>query len=597
MPYTPLNVNVYSAAFAGAMAAMCNPTGAAIVDSASANYANFCLVAEAWAQAVDTAWGITPAPNEFDVNCLQSLSAAYHSSHPIAPQASSVFSNPANWTIAARAAVAVVKEGDANFATLGITPPPLAGPTSATSPIEFPNIAAMSSYIVPTILAAGSLGWVDTLKATFEWLPGDTSTPDGITIVAAPAGGAQGRWFRNDVAWSEWATQADWHINATTGNDENSGSNANPLRTFLEFRRRIGENLWVVGGICTIHTNLADDDLFLLDFGTTDDSGVNTIIGVRTTVKTGTLVIFTPRNPAANQQYEFSSPDVPDWTPYIGDNYRIEMTNGNANGYNACIVKNIGIGTGRSGTFALYPIGAGLPTAGDTFRIYSMPIVHKYSITPRRGTFTLQDLYFDVVGTDWVGGTTYFNGYIFSGPALLYTVDCNISLPIFYNNNYLYFWNCFGIGYTLFQSAIGFWTFGAFVTKAFIGVTNTTFDFLSGSAIEMVGGVLFQGAAWFNKDLVYMHCHDAAVFDSPSSGVHMEHSGQGFFGTIYGQSNLSYGIVLDATSYFTRAAGGVQAIAGGGVGTDVSINGTVKTWAQLPYDDRGVTPGSIAAAL
>ena len=115
--YTPLNLNVYSAAFSGAIAGMCNPIGAAIIDPTSADYAPYANTANIWAQAVDIAWGDIIIPNEYDIDCIQNLSTIYHSGHP------ANYQSAADWQTTAIALVAAIRAGNTKLTTEGITPP------------------------------------------------------------------------------------------------------------------------------------------------------------------------------------------------------------------------------------------------------------------------------------------------------------------------------------------------------------------------------------------------------------------------------------------------------------------------------------------
>lgn len=126
MAYVPFNVLVYQAAFAGAIAGLVNPIGAAIVDPNTTDYAPIAGVAAVFAQAVDTAFNPT-APNGFDTDGIKFLSQLYHSTHPLGFAANPTPGNTpalnqANWTVVATAIVAAVKAGDTNFGTQGITP-------------------------------------------------------------------------------------------------------------------------------------------------------------------------------------------------------------------------------------------------------------------------------------------------------------------------------------------------------------------------------------------------------------------------------------------------------------------------------------------
>lgn len=142
MPYIPLNINVYTAAFAGAMASMCNPNGAAIIDPTSNDYAPIASIAAAWAQAVDIAWTATPLPNEYDIECIQALSAMYHGGHPSVPLGT-------NWTLPATALVAAVRQGDTKLTSLSITPPPLTvNLTIEVKNVVMTNIVNLNAFVI-----------------------------------------------------------------------------------------------------------------------------------------------------------------------------------------------------------------------------------------------------------------------------------------------------------------------------------------------------------------------------------------------------------------------------------------------------------------
>lgn len=129
MAYSPLNINVYSAAFAGAMAGIGVPSGAFIVDPATADYASAAAVAAAFAQAVDTAWGAVTVPNSYDLACISEASSQLFS-RGASPLTGNTLLQ-ANWTTVAIALVAMVQQGDTNFASQNITPPGIAGANRA----------------------------------------------------------------------------------------------------------------------------------------------------------------------------------------------------------------------------------------------------------------------------------------------------------------------------------------------------------------------------------------------------------------------------------------------------------------------------------
>lgn len=110
MTYAPLNNDIYSAAFAGAMAQCVIRTGQSPTLSPPPSYTDYVLVADAWAQAVDTVWTALPATT-FQINAIQTESETYHTTHPVKPSELAFYSNPANWTIPATALVTAVRTG------------------------------------------------------------------------------------------------------------------------------------------------------------------------------------------------------------------------------------------------------------------------------------------------------------------------------------------------------------------------------------------------------------------------------------------------------------------------------------------------------
>lgn len=75
MAYTPQNLQIFTAAFCGALAGM-GLSDRQITSQSPATYAGLASVAGAFAQAVDTAWTSARATTLLDVEAIQSESAA-----------------------------------------------------------------------------------------------------------------------------------------------------------------------------------------------------------------------------------------------------------------------------------------------------------------------------------------------------------------------------------------------------------------------------------------------------------------------------------------------------------------------------------------
>lgn len=137
MAYVPVNINVYAAAFAGAMAGIVVPNGAFITDPTSADYAPQAAVASAYAAAVDTAWGGVTVANAYDIAAISEASTNIFSRGAGYPF-NAALNQQSNWTRVATAVVVAVLQGDVNATGQGIVLPAVGGggggiPVPATS--------------------------------------------------------------------------------------------------------------------------------------------------------------------------------------------------------------------------------------------------------------------------------------------------------------------------------------------------------------------------------------------------------------------------------------------------------------------------------
>lgn len=147
------------------------------------------------------------------------------------------------------------------------------------SPIGEPPSGVTGGVIpfVPSVADIAALGGIDatnfgqtyrvrTVRALFYLDPDSTLTPDGKTVVTAPAGG---RWLRMAPGDLYWQNQIAWFYDAATGDDENTGlDSGHPLQTMAELWRRLqGSTLMtdvditIAGGPGT----LSDDELEIFD--------------------------------------------------------------------------------------------------------------------------------------------------------------------------------------------------------------------------------------------------------------------------------------------------------------------------------------------
>lgn len=127
MSYSPNNVNVFTAAYYGAITGM-SASGRVLADTVAANYAAVAAVAGAFAQAFDTEWGSASA-NELDLGVIQFASqGVWMSRFPNARDIASF--NPNTYLTLCAALKATVQASEAYFASQGITPPTPGGGSS-----------------------------------------------------------------------------------------------------------------------------------------------------------------------------------------------------------------------------------------------------------------------------------------------------------------------------------------------------------------------------------------------------------------------------------------------------------------------------------
>lgn len=120
MAYIPINVDVYTAAFSGAIAGMA--VSGWITDPTSADYADVCVIAGAFAQQFDVVWNDATQIDNLEYKAITSVSQNQFSGRGPGPLASTSFQSPTYWDEAARACAALVIACEAFFTGQGINP-------------------------------------------------------------------------------------------------------------------------------------------------------------------------------------------------------------------------------------------------------------------------------------------------------------------------------------------------------------------------------------------------------------------------------------------------------------------------------------------
>jgi len=231
---------------------------------------------------------------------------------------------------------------------------------------------------------------------------------DQITVVQ-PIQVPTHRWVRRNFSSLQWRLQAQYNINATTGNDENIGDSTAPLQTISEWQRRIGRNEIIPQDMTIIiETDLPATDPFSINF-IVGDGALIKFRGQETVLHSGTFTATTSINRATQQMQEVEDTNlVGGFAPYVG-----AVIFRDTGAESAFIAKSTGAFTARTSRFGTganeynhLPGTYTEPTAGDTYEIWDIPKVH-LGIVDVRGqsttgtiisTFAMSRIEFDGLG-------------------------------------------------------------------------------------------------------------------------------------------------------------------------------------------------------
>jgi hypothetical protein len=253
-------------------------------------------------------------------------------------------------------------------------------------------------------LEDGCWAFVDSVRAYFALLKNSGAVADGITIIVPNAGspiaGAAGaRWFRQaTVDDAAWLDQAQWHINAVTGNDQNDGATSlTALQTWAELRRRLGIGPITHMTTVTIESDLPLSDPIIIDFeiDRTLIEGGLIVQGTRTVLHSGTFTAVAPYVPATNTPGSITDAALPvSWTASGLVGKLIVLTGrpvtdpliGPPTGY---VAVDLGAKTARFSPFLDITTQAGntpvVPILGEAYSVVELTKVHGYVLSETTG--------------------------------------------------------------------------------------------------------------------------------------------------------------------------------------------------------------------
>jgi hypothetical protein len=190
MSYTPANLLVFQAAFAGALAGMLNSNRSPSSDSAS-TYTDPVTVAGAFAQSFDTNWG-TKAVTQLNIGMVQSMcSEAWNNRQP---PAASPFLTTTTYDTLSDAIITAITRSETYFSAEGVTPNELwagafGSQSQAVCCIRARNVVPGAVADLTAFTVAGNDGITNVQGDTVLLVRQATAAQNGLYTVGAVAGG------------------------------------------------------------------------------------------------------------------------------------------------------------------------------------------------------------------------------------------------------------------------------------------------------------------------------------------------------------------------------------------------------------------------
>ena len=361
-------------------------------------------------------------------------------------------------------------------------------------------------------------------------------------------------------------TQADWFVNAETGNDANDGATpATALQSFAELTRRFGiyNILQPDGGVVSINvgSDMPFDDPFTL-LAILGQDVIVRLVGTVTADASGVMAVV-PKNPAINQPYVVTDPAAP-W----GQLSRIALDS--IPGAFAWGALDLGAGSLRTSDFNI-PDGP-----------FTVTPVTPGPIEP----YTIQRLSQISLGAISLFGTTSTgSGFVFFVQDFEFYPGAFVLPP---SSVRVVFMGCRFNQFSSFISPVIY-----FLNCAF-NATNPPGIFFYGGDAEFHGGITLQmieqrsGVVTLEADFMFqaidggdahveaeggaqLNIGQAAGFDSATHGLHIHANNLvELISSIYGPARLwgiagpgAYGIDVDSGAIFRIAPGITPTLTGG----------------------------------
>jgi len=427
------------------------------------------------------------------------------------------------------------------------------------------NIAALSAIVV---IASddGAPAYVLSVEDVWVYHTNSVLTPDGITIAVA---NGPGNWERLNLGSVEWREQPSWFVNPTTGNDENDGlTSPSAIKTLAELTRRWGKNPIIPQATnVTLLENIPNtDSLQILDLTT----GSTTLFfnGVTTPLLAGTLVSFAGPDNVLNVLTKIEG--AGSFAAYVGK--RITITNGASVGSVAWIQRDDGGNFASTSQFTLLT-GPSSPNAGDAYVIEDLISVDISKLTTVKVTSDLISFADAYITSDagvfgnWIAFGCDLRGQLFRSSDQFNLVGCTLP-DIIDSSLYLTISACANFDVALqLQSIID----GYIALCSSVGIplltlkSNTVITVDNLAVFDVVGG---SGIQVFNNSILYV---DINKIWGANVEIGFEVNSGGAIKT--GALEAVFPVPSDFLTIVTTTA-------------DASIDGIIKTYAQLPYANK-----------
>lgn len=390
----------------------------------------------------------------------------------------------------------------------------------------------------------------------FDLDKSSSATADGIVVVAPLTG--PGRWLRRSLGSVKWAEQASWEI-SSAGDDENTGGPGFPIRTFLEFRRRVAPIGQRTFQTITWLTDQVAGDKLLIDFHLAE--GIDFVGGYAATVASGTFDTVTARVKTTNTPDQITDAGVP-WGTYQGGGQTIVATSGAASGKISYVALDQGGGSARVTRWSDGVVIVFTPSAGDSYEVRRLVEIKASDLQLTSKSFVTFDRFWFSESLTAVSGSPQFKRCTFEELILAEPGEASLAA-------------CFISGQTTVKTSLSISAGG--------GSTGPVI--LAGSSNSTIGEFFIQGSFIVLQDGSSVDILGPGVFDSSVSGFEVKEFSSGHVASIWGSGNADFGLRMDTTSRCSYSSGSTNTATG--TSGDVRVGNTTRTWASLPFVEGG----------